>query len=120
MWISRQLAQEKQETPPIQTAKVTLNNTGEDNGVSAGSERGVKLCSPYGYCFSLPAGESLILTHCDAQQTAIGVTMAAKGLKTGEIKISSESGGYIYLKNDGSVIINGLEINSDGVIVSDR
>lgn len=120
MWISRQLAQEKQENPPIQTAKVTLNSTGDDNGVSAGSERGVGLCSPYGYCFSLPAGESLILTHCDAQQTAIGVSMASKGLKAGEIKITSQSGGYIYLKNDGSVVINGLEIDKDGVIAGDR
>lgn len=119
MWISRQLAQEKQETTPIQTAKVTLNDTREDNGVSAGNERGVGLCSPYGYSFSLPAGENLVITHCDAQQTAIGVSMTSRGLKTGEIKITSKSGGYIYLKSNGSVVINGLEIDRDGVIVSD-
>lgn len=119
MWISEQLAQEKTPGETAQTARVALSGIQDNGGVSAGSDRGVELCAPYGYTFSLPAGKSLILTNCDAKQTAIGVAMQQRNLSAGEIKIESESGGYIYLADNGSVVINGLEINRYGEIVSD-
>lgn len=121
MWISKQLANEKQqETPLMQSATVTLNSDGNVEVSSTGTERGVQICAPFGYSFSLPAGEKLLLTHSDGAQTAIGVSMDSGGLSTGEIKISSPYGSYIHLKKNGSVIINGLEIDRDGVILSDE
>lgn len=121
MWISKKLAAEnQQDTPFVQSATVTLNNGVDVEVSSTGTERGVGICSPFGYSFSLPAGERLLLTHSDGEQTAIGVLMDSGKLETGEIKISSPFGSYIHLRKNGSVVINGLEINKDGVIVSDE
>lgn len=121
MWISKQFSNSNlNENPAMQTATVTLNDNGDVEASSTGTERGVQFCAPFGYCYSLPTGEKLLLTHCDAEQTAIGVSMNSKDLKSGEIKISSPFGGFIHLKSNGSVIINGLEIDKDGVIVSDE
>lgn len=121
MWISKQLSEENQrETPLLQSATVTLNDAGDVEVSSTGTERGVQICSPYGYNFSLPQGEKLLLTHSDGAQTAIGVSMKSSGLEQGEIKIASPFGSYIHFKSNGSVIINGREIDKNGVVVSDE
>ncbi len=118
MWISRQLVKEQSEQS-VQCARVTLNSNGELEAAASGIERGVNMCVPYGYNCSMPAGTNMLLTHCDGEQTAIGAIMSSEKLNQGEIKISSEGGAFIYLKNNGSVVINGLEIDRNGVIVND-
>lgn len=117
MWISRQITKAR-ETPSVQTGTSTLNRNGQVEAVSTGAERNIKIYSPYGYSFSLPEGTEMMLAKSDGQQSAIGTLMHTDDIETGEIKITSASGAYIYLKNDGSVIINGLEIDKDGVVSS--
>ena len=117
MWISRQFSETGKASPELQTGKVTLNSGGELEAVSSGVERNIGIYAPYGYAFSLPQGCELLLSQSSGEQAAIGVSMSSHDLKTGEIRITSASGGYIYLKDDGSVVINGLEINRWGEIV---
>ena len=111
MWISKQIVKESSE-PYAQTGKSTLNNNG-------GVNRDLKLVSPYGYSFSLPAGTGLLLMKADGSQLGIGVPANDSSLKTGEIKITSKSGAFIHLRDDGSISLNGLIINNNGVIDSD-
>lgn len=115
MWISKQLAAESGETD-LQTGKSTLNSNGKVEVVSSSVNRNVDMYAPYGYCFSLPAGNHILLAKGDGEQIGIGVSVDSSNLKTGEIKITSSSGGYIHLKENGSVVINGLTINRNGVI----
>lgn len=115
MWISEQMVKPTSQSV-IQTGKSTSNNNGVVEAVSTGIGRDIPVYSPYGYCFSLPVGSDLLLASNDAEQIGIGVLNSSAGLQKGEIKICSMAGGYIYLKNNGSVIINGLEITRDGVI----
>lgn len=115
MWISRQTVKSDSE-PPVQSGVVTLNSDGEIEAVSTGTERSVKIYSPYGYSFSVPTGSELLLSRSCGEQVSFGTQMNSDGVSEGEIKITSAAGGYIYLKKDGSVIINGLKINSKGVI----
>ncbi len=115
MWISRQLS-EKSESPIIESGKITLNDKGELEAVSTGFERSVKVYAPYGYSFSLPSGSQILMTRNAGEQVSFAAEMDTSSVSEGEIKITSASGGYIYLKNDGSVIINGLKINRKGVI----
>jgi hypothetical protein len=61
----------------------------------------------------------MLLSKGDGQQAAIGTLMNGGTVKPGEIKITASSGAYIYLKSDGSVVINGMEIDRNGVIVSE-
>lgn len=115
MWLSRQIIKNERK-PVIQSGRVTLNDNGELEAVASGVDRSVRMFSPYGYAFSLPKGEKMLLTESDGSQAAFGVEMERENIAAGEIKITSSSGAYIYLKNDGSVIINGLVIDSKGVI----
>lgn len=113
MWISRQMSKRMDE-PSAQTGKSTLNSNGCVEVVSTGVNRDVELFSPYGYFFSLPPGENVLLSKCDGQQVGLGVRLDKCNVKTGEIKIISQSGAYIHLKQDGSVVINGLKITKNG------
>lgn len=118
MWISKQIVKESNE-PPAQTGKSTLNNNGSVEAVSSGVNRDLRLISPYGYSFSLPAGTELLLMKADGSQLGIGVPANTSSLKTGEIKITAKSGAYIHLCDDGSISLNGLRINSNGGIDND-
>lgn len=118
MWISERMAK-SQQTQQMQTGTSTLNDKGKVEAVSTGAERNIKMFAPYGYCFSLPKGMEIMLANGDGQQSAVGVLMEVNDIESGEIKITSLSGAYIHLKNDGSVVINGLEINRNGVVADD-
>lgn len=118
MWISEQLSREKS-MPEMQTGLSTLNCNGKVEAVSTGAERDISIYSPYGYCFSLPPGVQMLLSKSDGQQAAMGTLMYDGDLKPGEIKITSLSGAYIHLKSDGSVVINGMKIDKNGVIADE-
>lgn len=115
MWISEQMTK-TQSAIPMQTGISTMNNNGQVEAVSTGTQRDINIYSPYGYCFSLPIGVDMLLAKSDGSQAAIGTLMKNDGIKAGEIKIASASGAFIHLKDDGSVVINGLKINRNGVI----
>lgn len=115
MWISQQISKGNEQSES-QTGKSTLNSNGSVEITSTGVSRDVELYAPYGYSFSLPVGQSVLLTRCDGAQAGLGVAFSSEALALGEIKITSSSGAYIYLKQDGSVEINGLKINKNGVI----
>lgn len=118
MWISRQIVKGSNE-PYAQTGKSTLNNNGSVEAVSSGVNRDLKLISPYGYSFSLPAGTELLLIKADGSQIGAGVPANHNNLKTGEIKITAKSGAFIHLRDDGKISLNGLMINENGVIEND-
>lgn len=115
MWISKQTIKEISE-PAVENGKVTLNTGGDIEAVSSGKERSVKIYAPFGYSFSLPSGNDLLLTRSGGEQVCFGTEMTDSSVSQGEIKIASAAGGYIHLKSDGSVIINGLRINKEGEI----
>lgn len=118
MWISEQLTK-GQSSPAIQSGVSTLNSNGQVEAVSTGAERNIKIYSPYGYSFSMPAGVEMLLSKSGGQQAAIGALMDSSNIEQGEIKITCASGAYIHLKKNGAVVINGLEIDKDGVIVNE-
>lgn len=116
MWISRQLSQNGSAQSGIESGRSVSSGDEGVNVVSTGAEKDVVLFSPFGYSFSLPSGESVLSARNASAQAIIGIEMSGKGLRQGEIKITAASGAYIHLRDDGSVVINGLEINKNGVI----
>lgn len=46
----------------------------------------------------------------------LGTLNKCNDIESGEIKIVSKGGAYIILKNNGDIVLNGLVINSGGVI----
>lgn len=115
MWISKQLSDSRNDTD-VQTGKSTLNSDGSVEVVSSTVSRNVDMYAPYGYAFSLPAGKNVLLAKGDGEQVGIGVSVDSRNLKAGEIKITAASGGYIHIRADGSVDINGFTVHLGGVI----
>lgn len=79
--------------------------------------RNADVYTPYGYQCAVPAGEEVLLIPSSGGYAAAGTKMPASSLAAGEIIISSSGNAYILFKKNGSVIINGLEINGNGEIV---
>lgn len=115
MWISKQISRQQDNTIN-QTGSSKSNSNGSIDVTSSGACRNVETYTPYGYNYSLPISQDVFLTRCDGEQTCLGVRLCGDGLASGEIKITASSGAYIHLRQDGSVVINGLTINKDGVI----
>ncbi|HIY34853.1 MAG TPA: hypothetical protein IAA24_07015 [Candidatus Eubacterium faecigallinarum] len=118
MWLSKKMVS-KESTPAVQSGISTLNSNGKVEAISTGAERDIRFYSAYGYSFSIPSGEEILMSQSSGQQTAFGTLMKNSDIETGEIMITSQSGAYIHLKNNGSVVINGLEIDKNGVIVNE-
>lgn len=116
MWISRQIIKQEHSLP-IECGKVTMNVDGKIEASSTGVERNVGFYSPYGYAYCVPKGETLLLTQGGGEQVCIGVESDSSAVECGEIKITAQSGAYIYLKNDGSIVLNGLTISKEGKII---
>ena len=116
MWISKQIIKEKAQ-PPTQCGELTMNVDGSIEATSTGVERSINVYAPFGYSASVPSGTRLLLSQGGGEQVCLGVKSDASVLNIGEIKISSPCGGYIYLKSDGSVEINGATITKEGKLI---
>lgn len=74
--------------------------------------------APYGFCSVAPANVKGIAMPCEDGDITVAYEMPNRNLSEGEVEIFSLGGASIKLKNDGSVVINGLVITSDGRIPS--
>lgn len=120
MWISRNIVTAKAEEK-AEKGSVTLYDYNSEN-IEAGStivNRDVESYTPYGYSCGIPVGENVMVIPSDSGQAMIGTLSKSSGLKSGEVKISSKGGATIVLRNDGSIELNSMVINRNGVIEND-
>lgn len=118
MWISRRLRQATTQ-PKAERGSVILAN---DNGLEAGgtiSTRDVSVYQPYGFSSVPPVGEEVMLLPSSDGQVVIGAK-SSNSCDAGEVVITSLGGAKIMLKNDGTIVLNSLVIDKNGVIVNDR
>lgn len=114
MWISKRLKEAISE-PKAEKGNVILS---DNYGVEAGgtiATRNVQSYMPYGYMSKPPVGEEVMLLPSTDGQVIIG-TRADEKIQSGEVVISSLGGAKIQLKNDGTIILNSLVIDKNGVI----
>lgn len=114
MWISKRLRNAMTE-PKAERGNVILSDS---DGVEAGgtiTTRNVHSYLPYGYNSTPPIGEEVMLLPSTDGQVLIGAR-ATCDIEGGEVIISSLGGAKIHLKNDGSIVLNSLVIDKNGVI----
>ena len=95
---------------------VTISGSAEVEARSSTNAKSLDTYTPYGYTCSAPVGEEIIVMPSSDGEVALGTRCKAESLQSGEIMITSLGGAKILLKNDGSVVINSLVINKNGVI----
>lgn len=114
MWMSKCLSERQKSSTP-EKGKVTLSS-GQLEAGSTLMSRGIESYAPYGYQSNPPVGESVMIIPSNSGQALVGTLCKAESLETGEVRLSSLGGAVILLKNDGSIVLNGLVINKYGVI----
>ena len=120
MWMSKNISAGKQsESERAEKGCVTMSSTQLEAG-STVINRGIESYAPYGYQCSMPVGEDVMIIPSDNGQAVIGVlSKLSRHLAVGEIKISSKGGATIILRNDGSIELNSLVIDRNGVILDE-
>lgn len=72
--------------------------------------------TPFGFSSVAPIGEKALVIPTPNGEMIAGYKMRRRVLEEGEVELFSQGGAYILLKNDGSVVINGLTISARGEI----
>lgn len=118
MWLSKRFNNPKISVSEV--GMVTNSNNSIINTSSTVSSNGVLNYSPYGYSFSAPTGEEVLLINSSLGTVGAGTKMKNQNLSSGEVSISSIGGAKIVLKNDGTVNINGIVITKDGRLLNKK
>lgn len=116
MWMSRHLNQTRR-FPLPEEARVTLEGAAREVTGSL-QTRNFMQYTPYGYQCALPEGSQVLMVPAPSGSAAVGVASEDAGLRVGEIRIVSPSGAFLFLRQDGSAVINGLVISPEGKIVN--
>lgn len=114
MWMSKRIMATS-EKEVAEKGKVTLS----DNQLEAGAtvtRRNIDSYAPYGYKSIPPVDEDVIMLESNDGAVVLGALSKDEDIESGEVKISSLGGAYIILKNNGDIVLNGLVIDSRGVI----
>lgn len=81
--------------------------------------RNIEIFAPRGINYKPCEGDNLLLIKADGKAVVGGVLNTdTHNLQAGEMHIGGSAGNYIYLKNNGDVVINGLIINKLGEIAN--
>jgi phage gp45-like len=117
MWLSKMMSKSSL-SDKAEKGRITLSQPDNVEAESTVTARNINTYTPYGFTSLAPIGEEVILIPSSDGQVAVGTKNDSSDLQSGEVKIASKGGACIILKNDGSVIINSMKIDKNGVIES--
>lgn len=114
MWIPKVIADKRQHRNI--THGVVVHNDGDETSINTVQEfKAVDKIVPYGVMYSAPIGSKSVVVPVGKSQVCAGIICnKAEELKPGELMLFSSGGAKIYLKNDGTVIINGKVFEAGG------
>lgn len=114
MWMSKRIVATS-EKEVAEKGKVTLSDNQFEAGATV-TRRNIDSYAPYGYKSVPPVDEDVIMLESNEGAVVLGALSKDEDIESGEVKISSLGGAYIILKNNGDIVLNGLVIDSRGVI----
>ncbi|WP_273431771.1 hypothetical protein [Eubacterium coprostanoligenes] len=114
MWMSKRIVATS-EKEVAEKGKVTLSENQLEAGATV-TRRNIDSYAPYGYKSVPPVDEDVIMLESNDGAVVLGALSKDEDIESGEVKISSLGGAYIILKNNGDIVLNGLVIDSRGVI----
>lgn len=118
MWMSKKIVATS-ENEVAEKGKVTLSDNQFEAGATV-TKRNIDSYTPYGYQSVPPINEDIIMLESNDGAVVLGALNKNDGLESGEVKISSLGGAYIILKNNGDIVLNGLVIDSGGVMKNEQ
>lgn len=118
MWMSKSIGVIPAYESP-EKGRVTLSQNGIEAGATV-TRRDVDCVAPYGYQGAPPVDEEVMLLPSNEGVVVAGALTKVNNVKSGEVRISSQGGATILLRNDGCIELNGMVIDRKGVIRNDR
>lgn len=111
MWLAKQMIAADKKQPAAETSYLA-ENMGAD-GVNRYQE--VEMTAPWGIEYVAPDFSRATLVDTQEKTVCVGTKMQNSGeLKSGELRLFSQGGAEIILKNDGTVSINGEIFQAKG------
>lgn len=120
MWLSKQLSTPAAESAAAEFGSVTMEGN-RTAVVTEGEKRGIATIFPGGYAYRVQTGETVAVLHCGNKELIQGILSETvpEALEPGEIKISSAGGAAIFLKNDGSILLQG-DVTVSGTLTTEE
>ncbi|MBQ9742435.1 MAG: hypothetical protein IJV88_02015 [Ruminococcus sp.] len=113
MWLASFLSQSKGQSR-TSTGSVVASAGGIVDVDTALRHRNLPVVAPYGVVYVPPVGEDAVVMSTLSGEACVGVVAPrAKDLLPGELMLCSAGGASIVLKNDGTVLINGVAAGGD-------
>ena len=107
MWISGQIADNSKKNSEISRG-VAVKAGGGRATVKSGEEyKDISIISPSGISYVPAEGEEVIVFPMEDGAVCSSVVSGDADIEAGELMLKVASGGYIWFKNDGSVVVNG-------------
>ena len=110
MWISKKIAKSNSYARENLEGEVTYSTSQTVNVQNSSEYREIYNISPRGISYVPVDGDKTVIIPVQDGYVCTGVIMDNKGLKPGELMLYSSGGASITLKNDGKVLINGVEV----------
>lgn len=96
-----------------QISRATVATLQTNLGKSPGTK---ELITPYGFYSMPPVGTKVYAIPVEGKDLLLGQQMTNTTVAAGEIYLKNAAGAYIHLKNDGTIVLNGLKITKNGTI----
>ena len=110
MWLTSYITNNSISAPYAVKGELSTGGLGGASVSSSGEHKGIEMCFPYGVVSVPPAGERAVVLPLDDGEVGLGVLKKAVGLEAGELMLYSKGGATLVLKNDGRVLVNGIEL----------
>lgn len=108
--------QAQEEKPCI--ASVSYSEADGFGAMWESEHRGLTAFGPKGIAYRPCEGDNLMLMPVEGTNICLGVQVGTRGLNPGELMLTSVGGAKIHLRKDGSITLNGLEIDKSGRILN--
>lgn len=109
MWLMNYITKNSMTVPIAVKGNVSNTNDGDLSIESSEQHKQLRACLPYGVYSVPPIGARAVVLPLDDGEINIGTISSTGEIEAGEIMLKSSGGASLYLKNDGTVLINGEE-----------
>ena len=110
MWIAENLSKNSINKPTAERGNVVMSEIGNNAIIASGEHIGLDFVTPYGIVSIPPVKEKAVVLPLADKEVCVGVISEVSSVQPGEILLMSKGGAEVYLKNDGSVYINGVKV----------
>ncbi len=107
MWLSEEIASVGKNSEQVSLGHVIKAESGKITVKNGEDYKDIPLMAPGCINYVPQSGEEVVIVNLGEQAVCSTISAARGNINPGELYIGTQSGAYIWLKNNGQVVING-------------